>query len=513
MTAQVRAMPLDQPAPDAPALARLIAEAEVGGPPPDDDIPLYEPRRKMYPQSTHGTFRRVKWAVLLVTLGIYYILPFVRWDRGPNAPSQAVLVDFPARRFYFFFIEIWPQEIYYLTGLLILAAIGLFLMNAIAGRVWCGYLCPQTVWTDLFFAVERLVEGDRREHMQRDARKWTAETWARKGVKHFIWLMIAWWTGGAWVLYFADAPTLVKSLATGEAPLVAYVWIGILTFTTYTLAGHMREQVCLYMCPWPRIQAALTDEYALNVTYRYDRGEPRCSVKKAEQLRAHGEPAGDCVDCLQCVHVCPTGVDIRDGDSLGCIQCGLCIDACDNIMKKLGRATGLIGYDTGINIQRRLEGKQPFIKLVRMRTVLYAAIIAIAGGVMLFTLATRASEGISIIHDRNPMYVRLSDGGLRNAYTIRIVNKQLKHRLFLVNVIGLPASEVAFVGLPEREDGRAVVDVGPDQTREVRLTVTDFSGTPPATSTKILFKLTDIDTGEVAEMRDHFFGPEAEGKR
>ncbi len=316
-----------------------MAEAEVGGPPPDDEIPLYAPRRKIYPQSAHGTFRRIKWAVLFVTLGIYYLLPFVRWDRGPNAPGQAVLIDFPNRRFYFFFIEIWPQEVYYLTGLLILAAMALFLMNAIAGRIWCGYLCPQTVWTDLFFAIERLIEGDRREHMQRDARTWTAQTWARKGVKHFLWLMIAWWTGGAWVLYFADAPTLVKDLATGQAPLVAYVWIGILTFTTYTLAGHMREQVCLYMCPWPRIQAALTDEYALNVTYRYDRGEPRCSVKKAEQLRAHGEPAGDCVDCLQCVHVCPTGVDIRDGANLGCIQCGLCIDACDTVMAKIGRAS------------------------------------------------------------------------------------------------------------------------------------------------------------------------------
>ena len=218
-------------------------------------------------------------------------------------------------RFYFFFIEIWPQEVYYITGLLIVAAIVLFLMNAVAGRVWCGYLCPQTVWTDLFFAIERLIEGDRREHMQRDGR-WTAETYARKAAKHFLWLMVAWWTGGAWVLYFADAPTLVKHLATGAgARSSPMLWIGILTFTTYTLAGHMREQVCLYMCPWPRIQAALTDEYALNVTYRYDRGEPRVRGKKANALRAQGKPAGDCIDCNQCVRVCPTGVDIRDGAS------------------------------------------------------------------------------------------------------------------------------------------------------------------------------------------------------
>ena len=502
----VRTLSLDQPAPAAPGLARLVAAAEVGGPPPGDDIPLYAPRRKIYPQSVHGTFRNIKWAVLLVTLAIYYLLPFVRWDRGPNAPHQAVLIDFPSSRFYFFFIEIWPQEVYYLTGLLIVASIVLFLMNAIAGRVWCGYLCPQTVWTDLFFAIERLVEGDRRDHMHRDGRKWTAETYARKGVKHFLWLMVAWWTGGAWVLYFADAPTLVKELATLQAPFVAYAFIGILTFTTYTLAGHMREQVCLYMCPWPRIQAALTDEYALNVTYRYDRGEPRGSVTRANELRAQGKPAGDCVNCKQCVRVCPTGVDIREGSSLGCIQCGLCIDACDAMMSKLGRATGLIAYDTDINIKRRMEGTQPFVKLVRLRTVLYAAVIAIAGGIMIFTLATRDSEGISVIHDRNPMFVRLSDGSVRNGYTVRIVNKHLKKREFALGFNGLPATLIDFVGLPPREDGELWIDVGPDQTRELRVVVTDY-GLPPPASTRVVFRLTDVATGEQAEARDHFFGP------
>jgi cytochrome c oxidase accessory protein FixG len=489
---------------------KAVGDSAATGPESDlvEDIPLYAPRRKIYPQSTHGKFRTIKWIVLAVTLGIYYLLPFVRWDRGPDAPSQAVLIDLPNRRFYFFFIELWPQEIYYLTGLLILAAIGLFLMNALAGRVWCGYLCPQTVWTDLFFAIERLVEGDRREHMKRDSQPWVVATWARKGVKHFLWLMVAWWTGGAWVLYFADAPTLVWDLATGQAAFVAYLWIGILTFTTYTLAGHMREQVCLYMCPWPRIQAALTDEYALNVTYRYDRGEPRCSVKKAEQLHAQGQPAGDCVDCLQCVHVCPTGVDIRGGANLGCIQCGLCIDACDNVMTKLGRAKGLIAYDTDLNIAARSEGRKPTFKLIRGRTILYAAIIAIAGGVMIFTLATRDSEGISVIHDRNPMYIQMSDGALRNAYTIRIVNKELKSRDFIVSVDGLPSSLVDFIGLPPRADGRQLVTVGPDQTKEVRVTVTDYSNTIPAPSTTVLFSLIDIDSGAVAQMRDHFFGPE-----
>ena len=315
-----------------------------------EDAPLYAPRKQIYPQAVKGRYRTIKWVVLAVTLGIYYLLPFIRWDRGPNAPDQAILVDLANSRFYFFFIEIWPQEVYYITGLLVLASLILFLMNAVAGRIWCGYLCPQTVWTDLFYAVERWVEGDRRERMRHDKEKLTLAVFARKALKHFIWLMIAWWTGGAWVLYFADAPNLVYELATFQAPFLAYVWIGILTFTTYTLAGFMREQVCTYMCPWPRIQAALTDEYALNVTYRYDRGEPRGSVKKNEVLKLQGLPAGDCIDCNQCVVVCPTGVDIRKGLQLDCIQCGLCMDACDNVMDKIGRPQGLIAYDTDMNV-------------------------------------------------------------------------------------------------------------------------------------------------------------------
>lgn len=267
--------------------ARVIGEEERRGESfAADDQPLYQARKQIYPQRVSGYFRNVKWFALIVTLGIYYFLPFVRWDRGPNAPSQAVLVDLPSRRFYFFFIEIWPQEVYYFTGLLVLAALALFLMNAVAGRVWCGYLCPQTVWTDLFMLIERWVEGDRRERIQSDDMPWTFAKIRRKTTKHFLWLIVAWWTGGVWVLYFADAPTLVGQLATFQAPAIAWISIGVLTFTTYSLAGLMREQVCTYMCPWPRIQAALTDEYALNVTYRFDRGEPRDSLKKSEVLRA-----------------------------------------------------------------------------------------------------------------------------------------------------------------------------------------------------------------------------------
>jgi cytochrome c oxidase accessory protein FixG len=471
----------------------------------DDDAPLYEARAKIYPQRVSGVYRRIKWAVLFVTLGIYYFTPFLRWDRGPDAPSQAVLIDLTNSRFYFFFIEIWPQEVYYLTGLLIIAAMALFLMNALAGRVWCGYLCPQTVWTDLFQTIERWTEGDRREHHQRDRGGWTAERVARAGAKHFLWLMVAWWTGGAWVLYFADAPTLVHDLATLRAPFVAYAWIGILTFTTYVLAGYMREQVCLYMCPWPRIQAALTDEHALNVTYRYDRGEPRVSVKKSVALRQQGMPVGDCIDCLQCVHVCPTGVDIRQGPNLGCIQCGLCIDACDAVMAKVGRPARLIAYDTDLNIKHRQEGTAPEYRLLRLRTVLYAAIIAVVGGVMTFALATRTAQSISVLHDRNPIFVRLADGAIRNAYTVRVANKRAERREFTLSITGLAGSLLDVV--QTREDGRFIVDVGPDQTREIRVLVTDYADRPAA-STPINFHLYDVVTGERASAGDYFRAPE-----
>ena len=466
--------------------------------------PLYAARKKVYPQAVSGTYRRIKWIVLILTLGLYYLLPFVRWDRGPNLPDQAVLVDMPGRRFYFFFIELWPQEIYFFTGLLVIAAMALFLMNAVAGRVWCGYMCPQTVWTDLFYAVERWVEGDRRERMKKDKGGWNVRYVSQKALKHTIWLMIAWWTGGAWVLYFSDAPTLVRDLATFQAPLVAYLWIGILTFTTYALAGHMREQVCIYMCPWPRIQAALTDEFALNVTYRKDRGEPRMSVKKAEHARDAGEKVGDCIDCNQCVAVCPTGIDIRNGPQLGCIQCGLCIDACDTVMAQVGRKTRLIAYDTDMNMERRVAAQPPVYNVVRPRTILYAAIIAAVSAVMAYALATRSTLDINVLHDRNPLVTRMSDGGVRNGYTVRLLNKRPDERSLEIVVEGVPKASVQVVNVAPAADGRNLVTVGPDQTRELRVLVSVPRDAIPAAALDVVFRTTDPASGETAMARDHF---------
>lgn len=479
----------------------------------DEDETWFASAAKVYPMEVNGRFRKIKWAILFVTLGIYYFTPFIRWDRGPILPDQAVLVDFERKRGYFFFLEIWPQEVYYLTGLLVLAAVGLFLMNAIAGRLWCGYLCPQTVWTDLFFKIESLIEGDRRQRIALDKEPWSAKKILKKGTKHFLWVMVAWWTGGAWILYFADAPTLVYDLATGAAPLSAYVWIGILTFTTYSLAGHMREQVCVYMCPWPRIQAALTDEHALNVTYRYDRGEPRGHLKESKKRVSEGLPAGDCIDCNQCFYACPTGVDIRKGAQLDCIQCGLCIDACDSIMTKVGKPTGLIAYDTDDNIERREKGEAPVYRLIRPRTIVYTVIILLIAGAMLYTQLNRRMTSFSVVHDRNPLYVQQNDGSFRNGYSLRLLNKHNNDQSFTLSVEGMPTGTTMEV-IGVSKDGVIAANattlqlgVEPDTTRSVRALVFSPSGAALPVSLPMSFKLIDVETGETTVVKDFFRAP------
>ena len=266
-------------------------------------------------------------------------------------------------------------------------------------------------------------------------------------LKHSIWLLIVLVDRrrlGLILQRCADTGKAAFDLP--AAPPLAYIWIGILTATTYVLAGSMREQVCVYMCPWPRIQAALTDEWALNVTYKYDRGEKRHFPKKANELRALGQTAGDCIDCYQCVAVCPTGIDIRNGSQLDCIQCGLCIDARDTVMKKIGRETRLIGYDNDINIQRRIAGKAPIYRFVRPRTIVYSAMIAGVGAIMLYALLTRELLEINVLHDRNPVAVKLSDGSIRNAYTARLLNKRGFDRVIAIDVDGPPNATIHVVG-------------------------------------------------------------------
>ena len=452
---------------------------------------LYKKREPIYPKLVHGKFRALKWFILVATLGVYYVLPWVRWPRGVAEPDQAVLVDFAGGRFYFFFIEIWPSELYYVTGLLILAAIGLFLATALFGRVWCGYTCPQTVWTDLYIAAERMIEGDRNARMRLAKESWTFEKIRKKTLKHFIWLVIAAATGGAWVFYFHDAPTILPQLFTGEAPASAYLFAGILTFTTYMLAGSMREQVCTYMCPWPRIQAALTDEETLQVTYKKDRGEPRGAHKKGESW----DERGDCIDCKVCVAVCPMGIDIREGAQLECINCALCIDACNDIMAKIDRPKGLISYDTDKNMARRLQGAVPKVKLLRSRTIFYGAVFAIVSAVMLTGLMTRSTFDVNVLRDRTPPFVQLSDGSIRNAYTLKIVNKANTEREFSVALDGINGINLEAIG-EATQDQKLQISVRGDDVRSIRIFATLPADVQRQPSMPLTFVVLDNAIGE-----------------
>jgi cytochrome c oxidase accessory protein FixG len=428
---------------------------------------LYKARVPIHPKEVGGRYRDIKWAMMALTLSIYYLTPWLRWDRGPAAPHQAVLVDLAHERLYFFFIEIWPQEVYYITGILIMAAVSLFLVSALFGRLWCGYSCPQTVWTDLFIWVETRIEGDRAARIRLDKAPWTAEKVARRAAKHLIWLLFAVGTGGAWVFYFNDAPTLLHQLLSGTASLGNYAAIAGLTFTTYSLGGLMREQVCTYMCPWPRIQAAMTDNEALSVTYRRDRGEPRGAHKKGQSW----EGRGSCIDCNQCVAACPMGIDIRDGAQLECINCGLCIDACDEVMVKIGRPEGLIAYDTEANILRRLQGRPPRFRFMRGRTILYAGVLAAVGSIMLFTLSFRHTLDLDVLRDRNPDYVTLADGAVRNGYTLKLMNRSPEARGLRLSVSGIKAREIKVIGDGTIKDD-VLLPVEADKVRTLRVLVT-----------------------------------------
>lgn len=456
---------------------------------------LYEKRQQIYPKLAHGKFRTFKWLVMAITLGIYYLIPWIRWHRGEGIPDQAVLADFKGEKFYFFFLEIWPQEIYFLGGLLILAALGLFLVTSLFGRVWCGYTCPQTVWTDLYIWVERAFEGDRAARMRLDKMPWSFNKAWRKLGKHFVWLLIAFLTGGAFIMYWHDAPTIARTFFTGEAPLTAYFFAGILTFTTYFLAGTMREQVCTYMCPWPRIQASLTDEHALNVTYRYDRGEPRGPLRKDKGF----DGRGDCIDCKQCVQVCPMGIDIRDGSQMECIHCALCIDACDDIMKKVGRPTGLIAYDTDIAVTTRAAGGKPRYQLLRTRTILYTILIALISGLMFWGYTSKSNYEFNVLKDRSPPFIRLSDGRIRNGYTLKLVNKATSASTVAISVEGLPGAEFEIIGLGEATQGETLeLTSTAHGVGRYRLLVTaPAEGLPPRTVMTV--QIENIDSGETAE--------------
>ena len=494
--------------------------------------PLYAARVKVFPKRANGDFRRFKWIIMFITLGIYYLTPWLRWDRGPYAPDQAVLIDIAHRRFYFFFIEIWPQEFYYVAGMLIMAGIGLFLVTSVAGRAWCGYTCPQTVWVDLFLVIERAVEGDRNARIKLDNAPMSAAKLTKRTTKHSIWLVIAVLTGGAWIFYFADAPTLAMDFITGKAAMVAYITVGILTATTYVFGGLMREQVCTYMCPWPRIQAAMLDENSLTVTYNDWRGEPR--TRNSKKAIAAGESVGDCVDCNACVAVCPMGIDIRDGQQLECITCALCIDACNSVMDKIGKPRGLISYSTlsdydtnmalatnggtaPIEPARIYEAKNTFNdkvqqlkmgKVFRPRSLFYFSIWALIGVALITTLLMRERIGINVLQDRNPQYVLLSDGSIRNGYTVKLLNMVNEPREFELIVDGLPQAQINVADQAPDGAGRHIFDAEPDRLKTLKVFVIMPKSAVPPGSTPFTMTVRDVNGTESATYKATFIAPE-----
>ncbi|WP_109563009.1 cytochrome c oxidase accessory protein CcoG [Jannaschia seohaensis] len=524
-----------------------------------DAPPLFAAREPIFPRRVRGTFRTLKWAILIVTLGIYYITPWIRWDRGPNLPDQAVLVDLAGRRFYFFWIEIWPHEFYFVAGLLIMAGLGLFLFTSALGRVWCGYACPQTVWSDLFYAVERWIEGDRNARIRLHDATWDARKWRLRLTKWAAWLAIAVATGGAWVFYFADAPTLLVDLITLNAPFVAYATIGVLTATTFVLGGFMREQVCIYMCPWPRIQGAMMDPGTLTVGYRDWRGEPRGKggIKRRQEAAAEaigggeakarygaavedkdhaagrtardGSILGDCIDCNACVAVCPMGIDIREGQQMECITCALCIDACDEVMAKIGRPRGLIDYlalddrppsvpgdtadvhplgtasdDAAPSAAAADWTAQPVWRhIFRLRTIIYTFAWAGIGVGLVVALFIRPEIDLTVAPVRNPTYVTLSDGSIRNAYDIRLRNKHGEERPFH---IALRADGILRIELEGEPD--LTVDVPANETRLQRVYVTARPQDAAASQERsdLRFWVEDLVSGERAYQDTIFNG-------
>ncbi|SPF79934.1 cytochrome c oxidase accessory protein CcoG [Pseudoprimorskyibacter insulae] len=406
---------------------------------------LYAGREPIFPRRVSGNFRNLKWIIMIVTLGIYYLAPWIRWDRGPALPDQAILVDLANRRFFFFWIEIWPHEFYFVAGLLIMAGLGLFLFTSALGRVWCGYACPQTVWTDLYILVERWIEGDRNARLRlHRQKKWDLRKVRLRATKFFVWFLIGLATGGAWVFYFTDAPTLLVDLVTGQAHPVAYTTMLILTATTFFFGGFAREQICIYACPWPRIQAAMMDEDTLTVGYREWRGEPRGKGKDREGM-------GDCIDCMACVNVCPVGIDIRDGQQLECITCALCIDACDDMMAKVGKPRGLIDYLAFSDEPREREGHPPrpvWQHIFRARTIMYTSLWSLVGIGLVFALFIRPEIEMTVAPVRNPTFVTLSDGSIRNTYDVRLLNKHGEDRPFRITLTGNPYLRVQLEATP-----------------------------------------------------------------
>ena len=465
------------------------------------------------PQKVKGRYRSIKTVVAAALLTFYFAMPWLRWHRGSLLPDQAVLFDLGGRRLFVFGLEFWPQDLPIAVGALILGAFGLFYATTLAGRIWCGFTCPQTVWTDLFNGVDRLCE-----------RLLGRGAMGAGILRMTLWLLIAALTGFGFAAYFTDVVLLSRQLVTGAAPIGTYVTIGVLTATTWLLAAFAREQVCLHMCPWPRFQAALLDRDSFVVTYQSWRGEPRGKKKaplredllgltalarQASTFDIMSEPAGrgDCIDCHRCVSACPTGVDIREGLQMGCIGCGLCIDACNDIMHRIGRPEGLIRFDTEAAEPKR-SLVAPRLNLFRPKSLLYALFCLIAMSGITYGIASMPDVMLDVDPQRNPPFIQLSDGSVRNDYSIRLAHRRSSLGAVRISSVGIPDARVRLRS--EDAAGAPAVTVDVPQSRQLsdKLFVVVPAGRVQTGRVPIGIVFADAATGEIlGTVETYFWGP------
>ena len=403
-------------------------------PPPGADaekVSLYQAHQKIYPRSVKGFFSNWRWIMVWVTQIVFYGLPWLEWGQ-----RQAVLFDLGARRFYIFGLVLYPQDFIYLTGILVISAYSLFLFTAVAGRLWCGYACPQTVYTEIFLWLEKFAEGDRAARMRRDAGPWNREKIGRKAGKQAMWISVALVTGFTFVGYFTPIRVLAGEFARWDLGSWEIFWSFFYAFATYGMAGYMREQVCKYMCPYARFQSAMFDKDTLIVSYDAERGEPRgARSKKADPAKLG---LGACVDCSLCVQVCPTGIDIRKGLQYECIGCGACADVCDTVMDKVGYARGLVKYSTQNAMNQHWTRNQTLRHVLRPRVLVYTAILGLVVTAMAVSLTLRIPFKVDVVRDRGAL-ARIADGGrIENVFRLQIMNATEATQQFHISVSGMP---------------------------------------------------------------------------
>lgn len=442
-----------------------------------EEVDLYEVRSKIYPRAVTGWFASWRWGLVFFTQLIYYGLPWL----GMNG-RQAVLFDLETRKFYLFGWVFWPQDVVFLAILLVLAALALFLFTALAGRLFCGYACPQTVYTEIFMWVEQKIEGDRAARMRLDRAPWSARKAALKIAKHGVWIAIAFWTGFTFVGYFTPISRLGDSLLDFSLGPWETFWILFYGFATYGNAGWLREQVCIYMCPYARFQSVMFDRDTLIITYDEKRGDPRGGRSRKADPRAAG--LGDCIDCKICVQVCPTGIDIRDGLQYQCIGCAACIDACDQVMDKMSYPRGLIRYSTEAALAEGLDPKAIWSRVTRPRVLVYGGLVALVLAALVAGLAMRNPLKVDVIRDRGALAREVSPGLIENVYRLQIMNTEELQRNYQIQASGLPGLKVVGVELPIAVDSATTLAV------PLRLQVEQGAGKPG--SNKIMFHIEAI---------------------